>query len=203
MNNPVVMQYSAESAAKAGGGEYINEGGAYSGVITEAKYVTAKTGSQGIEFSFQSKDGLKANFLSVYYIKAPEAQGQPGKPITGGQSTLNAMMGIVGARQMTAAKKPDNSYFCPELEGKEIGLFLQKKLTTKSDGDNSYGFEIKVPFDPKDKRTMREKLDNKPAQTIDRMAANYKDIDERKQQSNNTQGQSGGFDNYGGYPEFS
>ena len=200
----VVMQYSAEAAAKAGGGDYINEGGPYVGKIKEAKYVTAKTHSQGIEFSFESKDGLKANYISVYYAKAPAAQGQQGEPIKGGVSTLNAIMGVLGLKQITAIKSGDG-YICPEFTEKEIGLFLQKKLMTKNDGSDSYGFEIKVPFDPRDNKTMREKLDNKSAETINRMTASYKDDDQRKQKQSGSTVNSGGYDQYpeaGGFATF-
>lgn len=199
----VVMSYSAEAAAKAGGGEYISEGGAYVGKIKEAKYVTAKTQSQGIEFSFES-GGLKANYITVYYAKAPAAQGQQGEPIKGGVSTINALMGILGLKQITAVKSGDG-YICPEFTEKDIGLFLQKKLMTKNDGSDSYGFEIKVPFDPRDNKTMREKLDNKSAETINRMTASYKDDDQRKQKQAGSNPNAGGYDQYpeaGGFSNF-
>ncbi len=196
----VVMSYNQELAAKAGGGEYLSQGGAYALEITEAKYVTAKTGSSGLEFSIKTDDGLKANYISVYYSKAPAVKGQPGEPIAGGASILQAMMGVLRIDRITAAKDGEG-WICPEFKNKKIGLFLQKKLTSKSDGSDSYGFEIKVPFSPVDKKTMREILSNSPAQTIDRMSANYKDFDERKPQQGNSQstqtaGFGGGYDSY-------
>lgn len=174
-----VLTYNQDLAAKAGGGDFVSQGGAYLCAITEAKFVTARTGSSGVEFSVTTKDGLKANYLSVYYAKAPAAQGQPGEPISGGLSCLNAIMGIIGVKQMTAVQR-GKEWFCSEFEGAEVGLFLQKKLTTKSDGADSYGFEIKVPFCPKTRRTMREIIESKQPQTIDRMEASYADINERK-----------------------
>lgn len=200
----VVMSYNQELAAKAGGGEYLSQGGAYTVEITEAKYVTARTGSSGLEFSVKTDDGLKGNYISVYYSKAPAVKGQAGEPITGGASILQAMMGVLRIERMTAVKSGDN-WVCPEFTGKKIGLFLQKKLTSKADGTDSYGFEIKVPFNQADKKTMREILSNSPAQTIDRMAANYKDQDERKAASGSTdQAQPSGFGGgYDSYPEAS
>lgn len=174
-----VLTYNQDLAAKAGGGDYVSQGGPHICTIVEAKFVTAKTGSSGVEFSVTTKDGLKANYLSVYYAKAPAAQGQTGEPISGGLSCLNAIMGIIGAKQMTAVQR-GKEWFCPEFENAEIGMFLQKKLTSKQDGSDSYGFEIKVPFCPKTRRTMREIIENKPAQTIDRMEASYADINDRK-----------------------
>lgn len=195
----IVMQYNQESAAKAGGGEYLTQGGAYSVEITEAKYVTAKTGSSGIEFSIKTDDGLKANYISVYYAKKAEAQGAAGEPISGGTSILNAMMGILRVERITAIKSGEG-WICPEFTNKKLGLFLQKKLTSKADGSDSYGFEIKVPFNPVDKKTLREIVSNQPAQTIERMSSTYKDFDDRKPQSNSA-AQDSGFGGYNSYPE--
>lgn len=195
----LVLSYNADLAAKAGGGDYISDGGAYIAKIIEAKYVTAKTGSSGIEFSIETKEGLKANYISVYYAKKSETQGKAGEAIKGGLSILNALMGVLRINGITAIKR-NESYIAPEFEGREVGLFLQKKLTSKQDGSDSYGFEIKVPFNPVDNKTMREIIEGKPAQTIDRMTASYKDFDDRKQQSaNQSGGFSGGFESY---PEF-
>jgi len=184
-----VLTYNQELAAKAGGGDYVSQGGSYICTIKEAKYVTAGTGSKGVQFSVETNEGQKANYLNLYYAKAPVTQGQAGEPITGGMSALNAIMGVAEVRQMTAVQR-GQEWFCPDLEGKVVGLFLQKKLTSKQDGSDSYGFEIKVPFCPKTRRTMREIIDNKPAQTVDRMASQYKDIDERK----HTGSSANGFD---------
>lgn len=190
-----VLTYNQDLAAKAGGGDYVSQGGPYICKITEAKFISSKnTKSAGVEFSVLTKEGLKANYLTVYYAKAPVAQGQAGEPISGGLSCLNAMMGIIGAKQMTAVQRGAD-WFCSEFENAELGLFLQKKLTSKGDGSDSYGFEIKVPFCPKTRRTMREIIESKQPQTIDRMEASYADINERKtgnggsaQQSSGSQG---------------
>lgn len=176
-----VLIYNQELAAKAGGGDYISQGGPYVVKITEAKFITSKnTKSSGVEFSVITKDGLKANYLTVYYAKASTTKDQPGEPISGGLSCLNAIMGIIGAKQMTAVQR-DQEWFCSEFENAEVGMFLQKKLTSKADGSDSYSFEIKVPFCPKTRRTMREIIDGKQPQTIDRMEASYSDVNERKQ----------------------
>lgn len=197
MSQPtVIMHYNAESAAKAGGGDYVSETGAYVVRIKEAKYTKAGTGSDGLEFSVETKDGMKANFLNVYFAKKSTVQGQPGEAIKGGQSIINAMMGLLNIRQITAVQSGQD-WACPEFKDKEIGLFLQKKLFTKGDGSDGYGFEICVPFSAADGRTMREVLDNKPAQTVERMKSSYKDKDERKASGHGGSQQSSGYD----YPE--
>lgn len=192
-----VLAYSQESGIKAGGGEYINEGGAYVGTITEAKYTKAQTGTDGLEFSFAAEDGMKANYLRVYFAKKPAVEGQAGEPIKGGVSLLNAMLGILRLPAMTAVEnKTDKSWRCPEFEGKKIGLFLQKVNYTKADQSTGYKFEIAVPFHPTDRKTLRELVEQKPATMIDRMTANYKDKDEKNNTAGSTQtGAVGGYDN--------
>src|SRR5690606_1770772 len=193
-----ILSYNQESAVKAGGGEYINEGGAYVVTITEAKYEKAKTGTDGLEFSVVTEDGMKANYLRVYFAKKSTEEGRQGEPIKGGVSILNAMMGILGAQGMTAVKRGD-VYVCPEFEGKKIGLFLQKSIYTKSDGSEGYKFEISVPFHPADKRTVREIVEGRSASTVDKMASSYKDKVEKPQnssQGNSGYGYSAGNDEY-------
>lgn len=172
------MIYDEDMGKKAGGGESLSEGGAYICNITCAIYVLAKTGSHCIELEIKTAQGLKARYLNMAY------QDKDGMPMAGGQSTLNAMMGILGSTSglsFSSAKRDgkDISYV-PELEGKEIGLFLQKQLYTKPNQSDGYSFRIRVPYFPVDGKTLREKLENKPAQTIERMSNNYKDVDERK-----------------------
>lgn len=193
-----VMTYDQDEGVKAGGGDFITDGGPYICQITEAKFTKAKTGTLGMEFSIKTKEGLSARFISVYYQKAD------GEKVKGGYSLLQAMMGLMRVQGMTEQKRQDDS-FCPEFEGKKIGLFLQKKLYTKNDRSDGYKFEIAVPFNPVDRKTLREAVDNKEAKTIDRMEASYSDKDERGQnyQASNGGGfqqpQSGQFDPAGGF----
>lgn len=177
MNQPkYVMQYSEESGVKAGGGDYISEGGAYQCTIIEAKYVKARTNSQGIEFSVQTADGLKANYLTAYYMKEDRT------PISGGQSIINAIMGLVGLPGISSVKRGEE-WVCPEFEGKQVGLFLQKRLYTKNDGKEGYEFQIRAPFDPRSMQTLKEKVSGKAAESISRWGLSYKDIDERNSQT--------------------
>lgn len=193
-----VLIYNQDSAVKAGGGDYITEGGAHICTITQAKYIKSKKLTDGIEFSVVNDAGLKANYINVYFQKVSENDSQKMEPISGGVSMLNAMMGLLQIRQMSAVQS-GVVYNCPEFLNKKVGLFLQKKLTRSKDGKDSYGFDISVPFNPVDKKTMREIIDNKPAQTIDRMTASYKDKDERKAASvmnQSTEEQYEGFGNF-------
>ena len=172
------MQYNQEAGVKAGGSG-LSEGGAHICVIEEAKYSAAQTGSHGIEFSLDV-GGLKAKYITLYYAK------QDKTPINSGQNGLNAIMGILGLSGLSFVAKhgPEGQVnVIPELEGKTVGLFLQKRLYSKRDGSDSYGFDIRVPFDPQTKQTLREKVDGKQASAIDAMSASYADKDDRNSQS--------------------
>lgn len=168
----VVMTFSQEEAEKASGSTHLMDGGAHHITITQAKFVKANTGTKGIEFSGETDDGLKVNYLTVYYEKQNKEQ------ITGGRSVINAIMGFCGIKQITATQNGDD-YFAKEFEGKRVGLFLVKKLYTKNDQSDGFKFEIRVPFDPVTQKTMREKANNQPAKTIGLMSTSYKDQDER------------------------
>lgn len=188
MSNAIIT-YNQEEALKAGGGNFISEGGAYIVKILEAKYVKAKTNTSGIEFSLESADGQKANYITLYYVK------ENGEVVKGGMSLINAMMGILGATSITSTKSRGQDgkdiFICPEFTGKTIGLFLQKTLYTKNDGGDGYKFEIRVPFDPSTSKTLREKIGNEQPKTIENMSKSYKDKDDRSQQQQNTGGYAG------------
>ena len=180
------MKYDQGSGVKAGGSDSLSEGGAYIFEITSAIYSCASTGTHGIEFSVQTKDGLKGRYINIYYAKKDNT------PVSGGQSILNAIMGLlkIPAISFLQSNRDGAQVNCvPEIEGKTIGLFLQKKLYTKNDGSDGYQFEMKTPFDPATGKTLRELVNDIPANTIDRMTAAYKDSDERKAPQGN-----------GGYP---
>ena len=188
MSNAIIT-YNQEEGLKAGGGNFISDGGAYIVKILEAKYPKAKTDTSGIEFSLESKAGQKANYITVYYVKAD------GSPVKGGMSILSAMMGLLGSNTITSSngRSQDGKdiFICPEFTGKTIGMFLQKSLYTKNDGSDGYKFDIRVPFDPATSKTLREKIGNDQPKTIENMTNSYKDKDERVQQQQNTGGFTG------------
>ena len=186
----VFFQVDQDAAVKAGGGDFISEGGAYMGIITKALCVQAKTGTQGIELSFEEKTGLKANYITLYYQK------QSGEVIKGGHSVINALMVIMGIQNLTYTETQDG-VFCDELTNKPIGLCLQKVLYTKNDGGEGYKFELRFPFDTSTGLTVKEKLSNSPAKSVSLFDTNYKDKDDRQAQ----QPQNQGFNGYQNDPQ--
>lgn len=173
MNN-VIFQYDQDSAMTSGASSYIAEGGPYIGSISEAKYVFGKNGKQsaGLEFTLSTDSG-EAKYLSVWYQKADGTVNQYG------YSLVQSMMGLCKLNTLTQQAKGDYS-IAPEFTGKQIGLLLQKILTSKMDGSDSYKFEIKLAFLPQTRQTLKEALGREPAAVVDQWAASLTVKDERK-----------------------
>jgi len=187
MNN-IIMNYNPEQAVKASGSEYLSQGGAVVIKITRALYGSStQKGTKYIEFSGVSASGEKIGYLKCYYQKK-DVNDQPGDIVTGGWNTIQAMMGICGIRSITAAQD-GQEWICQEFNEKLVGLFLQKKLYTKSDGKDGYSFDIKLPYEVVTGKTLRETANNSQASTVSTMQKSYADIDER-----NSQPQQNGFD---------
>ena len=173
MNN-VIFQYDQESALTSGASNYITEGGPYIGSISEAKYVFGKNGKQsaGLEFTLSTDSG-EAKYLSVWYQKADGTVNQYG------YSLIQSMMGLCKLNTLTQQAKGDYS-IAPEFTGKQIGLLLQKILTSKQDGSDSHKMAIKLAFLPQTRQTLKEALGREPAVVVDQWAASLTVKDERK-----------------------
>lgn len=170
----VIFQYDQESALTSGASNYITEGGPYIGSISEAKYVFGKNGKQsaGLEFTLSTDNG-EAKYLSVWYQKADGTVNQYG------YSLVQSMMGLCKLNTLSQQQKGEYS-IAPEFTGKQIGLLLQKILTSKLDGSDSYKFEIKLAFLPQTRQTLKEALCREPAVVVDQWAASLTVKDERK-----------------------
>ena len=175
-----IFTYNQESGVNAGAAQYISDTGAYKGEITKAEYVTSSNkGTKGIEFTFTSDDGLKANYLSAWYQKADGSQ------IKMGTDLINAMMGCCQLQSLTSQQVNGQNgveYLAPEFNGKKIGLFLQKTLKSKQDGSDTYSFDIKIPFVHISGKTLKEQISNVDATTVSSMSKTMKDKDERNKQ---------------------
>ncbi|HID5225114.1 TPA: DUF669 domain-containing protein [Proteus mirabilis] len=182
MNGNVIFTYNQDDALAAGQGGFINESGAYIITISEAKLGMSESGARFIEFSGEEDDGRKVNYLSIYSTK------RDGEVNKFGHNLINAIMGCSGVQQLTQVKVGENHFIAPEFSGKRVGLVLQKVLKTKTNGNETYSFDIKIPFFADTRQTLAEMIDNTPAVTIDKILASLKDKDERKQQSQSNQG---------------
>lgn len=173
----VIFTYNEEAALTAGQGGFINESGAYVLTITEAALKQSEKGARFIEFSGESDDGKKVQYLSVCTTKNDGTENKFGANV------IHAMMGCAGVRQLTQHMQSVNSFVAPEFHGKKIGLVLQKVLTTKRDGSDSYQMEIRLPFIAQTGQTLKEKAEGKQPETVQHMVSTMKDKDNRKKQS--------------------
>ncbi|WP_238149445.1 hypothetical protein [Arsenophonus endosymbiont of Aleurodicus floccissimus] len=94
MNN-ITFTYSQEATLAAGQSAFINEFGTYIVTILEAKYMTSSGGAESIEFSVESDDGKKANYLNAYTKKKDKT------PNKHGVNMIHAIMGCAGVQQLT------------------------------------------------------------------------------------------------------
>lgn len=188
MTNQFAVPFDQNAALKAGGSDFLQEGGAYTVSITSAKYVTAKTGSQGMEFEIKTESGQSAKFITIYFKKAD------GTIINGGYSTLCGIMFFLGLQGLSMQNAGADS-IAPELTNAKTGLFLQKVLYTKNDGGEGYKFDIRAPYKFDTLHTVREAQENKQATAVQNWINSYQDKDDRKAQQ--SQAPSNSFDQSG------
>ena len=172
MQNNVMFQFNQEAAMASRESFGITESGAYVGKLS-AKYVQGSNGSKsaGIEFSLECDQG-KLNYLTAWYQK------KDGTCNTTGYNLVNAMMGLLKLQTLTS-KQVGEEWVCPEFEGKQLGLVVQKELFTKNDGSEGYKFEIVMPFSAQSRKTLKEAIANAPATAVDKMIPLLKTKDNR------------------------
>ena len=172
MQNNVMFQFSQDAAMASRESFGISESGAYVGKLS-AKYVQGSNGSKsaGIEFSLECDQG-KLNYLTAWYQK------KDGTCNTTGYNLVNAIMGLLKLQTLTS-KQVGEDWVCPEFEGKQIGLVVQKELFTKNDGNEGYKFEIVMPFSAQSRKTLKEAMANAPATAVDKMIPLLKTKDNR------------------------
>ena len=184
MQNNVMFQFSQDAAMASRESFGITESGAYVGKLS-AKYVQGSNGSKsaGIEFSLECDQG-KLNYLTAWYQK------KDGTCNTTGYNLVNAMMGLLKLQTLTS-KQVGEDWVCPEFEGKQLGLVVQKELFTKNDGSEGYKFEIVMPFSAQSRKTLKEAMANAPATAVDKMIPLLKTKDNRNKSQGHHQATGG------------
>lgn len=175
------MTFEKESALKAGGGDFITETGCYVGRI-QAKAITANSGALGVEFSIKTDEGLSGNFIKIYFQKAD------GTRINGGFNLLQGLMGILKIREL-ATPGPDQNgdHFLKEFHDQRVCFALQKRLYTKNDGSDGFGFELRAVAEADSLKTFRELSSGAEATKIKNLDESMTDIDERQAQPSHAQ----------------
>src|SRR5574344_44115 len=168
----VMFQFNQQAAMASRESFGITESGAYVGKLS-AKWVQGSNGSKsaGIEFSLECDQG-KLNYLTAWYQK------KDGTCNDSGFNLVNAMMGLLKIQQLTS-KQAGEDWACPEFDGKQIGLVVQKELFTKNNGQEGYKFEIIMPFSAQSRKTLKEAMANSPATAVDKMLPLLKTKDNR------------------------
>lgn len=174
---PMGFTFDAEAAKKAGTSAMINETGAYEGVILHAHYsFGTDSQSQTLELGFES-NGLKANYLRINFVNR---EGEP----TFGMDTVSALLWAAGVREAQPQQRQTQEgmvWALPAIEGKAVGLVLQKELRTKTtDGSDTYQMNIRHVFQAKTRLTYAELADKAPAEAIDKLMLTLKDADKRQ-----------------------
>ncbi|MFT0140736.1 hypothetical protein ACEK07_45925 [Alcanivoracaceae bacterium MT1] len=128
------FQYDQRAAidTSSGGGEYITESCVVRGLIQEAKWVKANSGALGLEISFESESGQKANYLTIYYQK------KDGQKNEVGYGQINQIMGCTGVRSLS-----NQNNYAIELNCKPIAFALERENYRKNDGNDGFRFQIK------------------------------------------------------------
>lgn len=158
------MNYSldADKARNAGKGGYISSSGKYEGVFTEAKAVTAKTGTKGIEFAFENFDGQVASFMTIYTHRSN------GESIYG-EDMIHAMMTCMQLRELPEIKGEYKA-----AEGKVIGLVLQREEYLKKDDTIGYKMNIVHFYNAGTKQMAEEILDSTDAKRLENITVSDK-----------------------------
>ncbi len=168
--------------AEGPSGTRIEASGAYTGRLTLAKERTAKTGTKGLEFTFESDQGQQARFLSLWVTRAN------GDKIEYGYGLLSALMTCLDLKSIESTPATldewhaDTGQWLPtqvevfeSLMHKPIGLLLQREERTW-EGRTQVSMRIVEFFDPRDRRTAAEILaGTRDAQALDRLSANLRE----------------------------
>ncbi|WP_238149510.1 hypothetical protein [Arsenophonus endosymbiont of Aleurodicus floccissimus] len=89
-------------------------------------------------------------------------------------------MSCTDVGQLTTKMINVHTHIAPELTNKRIGFVLQKTLKTKTNGQDTYSFDILLPFVAQTRQTLEEKLNGLSSEIIDKKIAMLQDKDERK-----------------------
>jgi hypothetical protein len=163
-------------------GGRIETSGAYIGRLTLAKERTARTGTKGIEFTFEADDGRVARYLTLWVARAN------GEKIEYPYSLLSALMACLDVKQIDSTsatvdewnpasgmREPGEAQVYPDLMNKPIGVLLQRE-EREWEGKTYVSMKIVQFFDPRDRSTPAEIMSgNRAGQAIEKMVSNLRE----------------------------
>jgi hypothetical protein len=166
----------------------IDQCGAFIGTFKKVNAFLSSKGTEGIHFEFDVPGGGAASFDC--YTRKMDENGNP-KTLFG-LNQVQAMMAILKVRGLQSkpgkvevwedGKKveADGDVF-PDLEGKRIGLVLQKELYDKNNGEDGFRMNLFGVFDAESRLTASEIKERKAQpEKLERMLRGLKVKDSRK-----------------------
>lgn len=170
------------ASAAGAGPALIETSGPYVGVFTQAKQRIAKTGTRGIEFSFEASDGAVARYMTLWVERAN------GERIAYSYGLLSGLMVCLGLKSIRSeaavgeewdagvgARVPTRIEAYPELINRQVGVLLQRE-ERDWEGRLRVGMRIVDFFHPATRQTPAEVLGGSGATgQLDALIAHLKD----------------------------
>lgn len=174
----MMFTYDQNAALKAG-----QSGGISTGehvlLIEQAEWRNYN-GNESLNFTLVNESGSKA-FVDLRY------KGSDGKEWTGNIAHIQAIQGLLGGINLTSTQVGD-AYIAQELTGRKVGMVIQKRLFTKSNGEEGFSMQLVMAFDPQTKQTLKEKVKGEQAKAVSVIMETLEDKDDRKPSQGGAQG---------------
>jgi hypothetical protein len=174
MNN-TKFTYNQEQAESIGAGQYVTKSGGYDFKVVRSQFSKSSNNqAEFLEFDFETREGLKLNYVSINFIKGD------GNPNDFGNKMINAIMGSIGVQNLSF----DQQGNCPELFNKHLKGVVQRVDYTRQSGEKAgqdwYKFEFKLPANIQTGKTVKEAISNSEAASFKQYAETITDKDDRQ-----------------------
>lgn len=186
------MNYEYDDDAAGHADDFANRldaTGMYIGKFTKAESLVTSKGSKGIRFEVEVPGAGKASF-SLYTEKEDGSRIFGFNMVQGmmylfGLKTLKAVPGKVQQYDEDLGKSVEvDGEVYPDLLNKNIGIVLQKELTSRKDGKDSYRMNLALLFHPDSKFTVSELKDRKAhPEKLEKLLKGLKDKDSREKRA--------------------
>lgn len=185
----------------------ITESGAYIGVFKRVAQVRARdSDAAGLEWEFE-RTGSGGDATFTIYTKKKD-----GSTNDSGMAQVQALMYLMGVKELKPVPgkvrgwddeskqfvEKDGKVY-PDLCNKPVGVFLQKELTSKKNGADSFRWNLFGQYQAETRLTVSELRDRKTKpEKFDKYLRGLKDKDNRKASAAEPDQPSMGASNYDG-----
>lgn len=187
------IAFNAQTAKQADAPRAISQTGKYVGGIITAEMYDTDSGAEFIELIFKDTESGSLARINTC-IRAKDGKE------TRSMGMIQALMGIVGAQQITPTKgyftqangEKTEGFHLPELEKKPCGMLLQRQndIYQNRNGEMKEFWQMVIAsvFDAQTGQTYHEKAAGKPAKQIEQRLARLRDYDTKRLQDWKAQG---------------